>query len=170
MKNVLTLDSANGAAAAVDERVEIQVGRYRFSARFESKLAPKTCMYFRSLLPLSQSVLHCRWSGESLWVPFTPGGAILDFENHTSFPHPGQILIYAHQFSEPEILLPYGTCAFGSKVGQLAGNHFLTIEGGMSGLAELGQDVLWHGAQTISFDLCKRNSGEASSFCIPNRI
>jgi len=141
---------------SVDELIEIRVGDFRFVAKLESGAAPRTCKFFMDLLPFSGSALHCRWSGESIWVPFTPPGWTLDFENHTSFPRPGQILIYAQGFSEPEILMPYGACAFNSKVGQIAGNHFLTIESGTSGLADLGHDVLWKGAHEVSFRLLSR--------------
>jgi hypothetical protein len=141
---------ANAFAA---ERVEVQVGAFHFIARLEDKLAPKTCASFRSLLPLTAFILHCRWSGESLWVPFTPSEPMLEFENHTSYPSPGQLLMYAQRFSEPEILMPYGACSFSSKVGQLAGNHFLTIESGLDALHKVGHDVLWNGAHEISFRL-----------------
>lgn len=106
---------------------------------------------------MTNSVVHCRWSGESVWVPFTPPEVPLPFENHTSYPHPGQILLYAHRYSEPEILIPYGACAFSSKVGQLAGNHFLTIEQGAQDLPSLGHDVLWHGSSPITFRLLGDN-------------
>lgn len=133
------------------EQVEIAVGQYRFKARMEASLAPRTCAFFRSLLPLTTSVVHCRWSGESLWVPLTPPVAMMDFENHTSYPQPGQLLLYSHPYSEPEILMPYGACSFRSKVGQLAGNHFLTIEEPLPDLTILGHDVLWSGASPITF-------------------
>lgn len=141
------------ALKSASERIEIQAGSFRFTARLEAALAPRTCEYFKSLLPISGPVLHCRWSGESLWAPFTPHGFPLEFENANSFPHPGQILIYAQTISEPEILIPYGACAFNSKVGRLAGNHFLTIDNGANTLNELGHDVLWKGCHTISFRL-----------------
>ena len=47
----------------------------------------------------------------------------------------------------------YGAVRFASKVGQLAGNHFITITDGLENLATLGRSVLWHGAHTIRFEL-----------------
>ena len=63
------------------------------------------------------------------------------------FPAPGQILIYPGGISEMEILVPYGSTHFASKVGQLAGNHFATVTEGSERLADLGRLVLWEGAQ-----------------------
>jgi hypothetical protein len=51
-----------------------------------------------------------------------------------------------------EILFPYGATCFASKMGQLAGNHFATIEEGRERLPELGRVVLWEGAQDILFE------------------
>jgi hypothetical protein len=38
---------------------------------------------------------------------------------------------------------------FASKVGQLAGNHFLTIVKGEQKLVDLGRLVLWQGVQEL---------------------
>ena len=73
------------------------------------------------------------------------------FENHTSHPSAGEILLYPGGFSETEILFPYGGTLFASKMGQLAGNHFLTIVEGKEYLKEVGRLVLWEGAQDIEF-------------------
>jgi hypothetical protein len=52
-------------------------------------------------------------------------------------------------------LLAYGAVDFCSKVGQLAGNHFLTITKGRENLRELGKLTLGKGAQEIVFELKK---------------
>ena len=53
--------------------------------------------------------------------------SVCTYENHTSYPAPGQMIVYPGGISETEILLAYGGVHFASKMGQLAGNHFLTI-------------------------------------------
>jgi hypothetical protein len=37
-------------------------------------------------------------------------------------------------------------------MGQLAGNHFITVTSNLDKLAELGRLVLWEGAQHIRFE------------------
>jgi hypothetical protein len=37
-------------------------------------------------------------------------------------------------------------------MGQLAGNHFLTVTAGHEHLAAIGKMCLWEGAQAIAFD------------------
>ncbi len=133
------------------DKVLIQAGPHRFTARFEDALAPKTCAVFRSLLPYKERIIHVRWSGESCWIPLGSLDLGLGYENHTSFPAPGQILLYPGGISETEILLPYGSVCFASKVGQLAGNHFLTVIDNLENLATLGKMTLWEGAQEIVF-------------------
>ncbi|HEY2134219.1 MAG TPA: DUF3830 family protein [Acetobacteraceae bacterium] len=131
--------------------IKISAGPYHFTARFEDSAAPKTCAKFRSLLPYYERIIHVRWSGEACWIPLGDLDLGLAYENHTSFPAPGQILLYPGGISETEILLAYGSACFASKMGQLAGNHFLTITEGQENLVALGKHVLWHGAQDIVF-------------------
>ena len=132
--------------------LSITAGPHRFGARMEEERAPMTCDAFAKLLPFEQKVIHVRWSGESTWIPLGDFELGVGFENHTSHPAPGQILVYPGGYSETEILFPYGGCLFASIVGQLAGNHFLTVVEGREHLRELGELVLWHGAQDIVFD------------------
>ena len=126
----------------------IRVGDLNFTAVWEPD-APKTRAAIRGLLPIHNSLIHCRWSGEGCWIPFGDMKVGVGFENHTSHPAPGEIIIYTGDLSECEILIAYGGVAFSSKVGQLAGNHFATIVKGGDQLKEMGRRVLWKGAQDI---------------------
>jgi hypothetical protein len=130
----------------------IRVRDLVFEARLEEQAAPKSVAAFRRLLPLRSKIIQARWSGEAAWIPFGQLELGLAHENHTSIPAPGELLIYPGGLSETEILFPYGATLFASKMGQLAGNHFASIEGGRDRLPELGRLVLWEGAQEISFE------------------
>jgi hypothetical protein len=133
-------------------RIRIAVGGLRFEARLETERAPKTCARFAAMLPLKTQLIQARWSGEAAWIPFGDLDVDLGYENHTSYPAPGQLLLYPGGISETEILFPYGATVFASKMGQLAGNHFATIEDGADQLPALGKVVLWEGAQDITFE------------------
>lgn len=133
--------------------LRITAGPFTFDGRFENELAPKTCAAFRRHLPFERKVIHVRWSGEAVWIPLGDLKFGVDYENHTSFPSPGQIVLYPGGISETEILLAYGSVRFASKVGQLAGNHFITLTTGLENLAALGKMALWQGAQPIVFQL-----------------
>ena len=132
--------------------LRITAGSFEFVARFEEEAAPQTCEAFGGLLPFENRLVQARWSGEAAWIPLGDLDLGLGFENHTSFPAPGEILLYSGGYSQTEILFPYGGTRFASIVGQLAGNHFLTITEGREHLRELGQIVLWEGAQAIVFE------------------
>ena len=105
------------------------------------------------MLPIERQLIHCRWTGESTWIPFGDFRPGLDWENHTSHPLPGQLAIYPGGISECEIFFPYGGCQTSSKVGQLAANVFCEIvpdAGWEDRLREIGRRCLWEGAQAIS--------------------
>jgi hypothetical protein len=132
--------------------LHITVGERELTARLEEEKAPRTVEVMRNLLPLEGKLVQARWSGEAAWVPLgweTDVG--LPPENATSYPGPGELLLYPGGLSEVEILFPYGATCFASKMGQLAGNHFATIEAGREHLAEIGRAVLEEGAQKIRF-------------------
>jgi hypothetical protein len=131
--------------------IEIEVAGIRFRARLEKESAPKTCVRFQAMLPLKTKIIQARWSGEACWIPFGEVDLDLSYENHTSHPAPGHLLLYPGGISETEILFPYGSTLFASRVGQLAGNHFATVYEGNDRLRELGELVLWKGAQEIVF-------------------
>jgi hypothetical protein len=132
--------------------VRITAGPFQFLARFEGQAAPKTVAKFKSLLPYRQRIIHVRWSGQGCWIPLGDLDLGLSFENATSYPAPGEIILYPGGVSETEILIAYGAVCFASRAGQLAGNHFLTIVEGKENLMALGQKVLWEGAQDILFE------------------
>ena len=133
--------------------LRIKVGALDFTARWEEAAAPRTCAAFRRLLPLRNKLLQARWSGEAGWVPLGDLRLDIGFENHTSHPAPGELLLYPGGFSETEILFPYGPTLFASRMGQLAGNHFLTVVDGREQFRELGRRIVWEGAQDIVFEL-----------------
>jgi hypothetical protein len=134
------------------EKLRIKVEPYVFEARFETAAAPKTVAVFRKLLPYTNKIIHVRWSGEGVWIPLGDLNLGLSYENHTSYPAPGQMIVYPGGISETEILLAYGGVHFASKMGQLAGNHFLTITSDLDKLAEVGRAVLWEGAKSIRIE------------------
>jgi hypothetical protein len=131
--------------------IEIDIAGETFAASFEAADAPKTVARFRELLPFSDRIIHVRWSGEACWIPMGERDLGIGHENATSHPAPGHVIVYPGGVSETEILIAYGPCCFSSKAGQLAGNHFLTITGGLDRLAKIGRSVLWDGAKSISF-------------------
>jgi hypothetical protein len=131
--------------------LQIDAGGFQFVARLEEDTAPQTVAAFRRLLPLESKIIHVRWSGEAGWIPFGDLDLGLGPENATSYPNPGEIVLYPGGVSETEILLAYGYVNFASKAGQLAGNHFATIVDGIENLRPLGVKFLWEGAQAIRF-------------------
>jgi hypothetical protein len=133
-------------------RLAISVGDLRFEAAWVDA-APRTAEVIGTLLPLRSQLIHCRWSGEGCWIPFGESFLELDPENATSHPAPGEIIVYPGGISECEILVAYGSVDFSSKVGQLWGNHFATIDVGADHLREMGRRVLWDGAQPITIEV-----------------
>jgi len=137
-------------------RIRITAGGHQFVAETHPD-APRTVAAFTRLLPYRQKLIHVRWSGEGCWVPLgdwvlADDKGVVSFENATSHPAPGDILFYPGGYSETEIIMAYGACCFASKLGQLAGNHFLTIVEGREQLRALGVKTLWEGAQDIVFE------------------
>ncbi|NLP31316.1 MAG: DUF3830 family protein [Clostridiales bacterium] len=136
------------------QKVRIKSGEFEFIGVLHEKEAPKTCEAFKKMLPLRNKMVHVRWSGEGIWIPYGDLDLGISYENHTSHPAKGEMLLYPGGISEMEIILAYGRCCFASQFGQLAGNHFLTITEGIENLEAFGKKVLWEGAQEIEIDLC----------------
>ncbi len=133
-------------------RINITAGGLKFIAETHPD-APKTVEAFLKLLPYRERLIHVRWSGEAVWIPLGDFELGVGFENHTAHPSRGDILFYPGGFSETELIWAYGSCSFASKMGALAGNHFLTIVEGAQQMPELGRKALWEGAQEVLFEL-----------------
>ena len=132
--------------------IAITIGSDRFTGTLNTEDAPLTCAAFVDMLPYHQQIIHVRWSGEACWIPLGTLNLGLGSENATSYPAPGQMLLYPGGYSETEFLIAYGPVRFASKLGQLAGNHFLTITENLPRLADVCRSVLWDGAKDITFD------------------
>ena len=142
--------------------LDITAGPYTFKGRLELEAAPKTCAAFLKALPFRSQVVHVRWSGEGVWMPLGDLDFGVGYENHTSYPAPGHVILYPGGISETEILIAYGGVHFASKMGQLAGNHFLTITEGIENLYALGRKTLYDGAQPIVFTMPLAQPGPAA--------
>jgi hypothetical protein len=134
------------------KRIVLMIGGQRFEAKLLEAEAPKTCGAFLARLPIEGRVIHARWSGESVWFPMDGVGIDVPAENQTSHPSRGDLLYYPGGISEKELLIPYGSALFSSKVGQLRGNHFASVTEGLDELPEMGRRVLWEGAQKIRIE------------------
>jgi hypothetical protein len=132
--------------------LRITAGDFVFDARLEEAKAPRTCAAFRKAMPFAGQIVHVRWSGEGVWIPLGDTDFGVGYENHTTYPSAGQILLYPGGISETEILLAYGGVSFASRMGPLAGNHFITLTSNLDRLMELGNSVLWKGAHDICFE------------------
>lgn len=133
--------------------IQIDIGGIDFIAELLEKEAPETCRAIREALPIEGKVIQARWSGEAVWFPMNALGIEVIQENATSHPSRGDILYYPGGKSEKEMLIPYGSALFSSKVGQLQGNHFANVVEGANRLDEMGNKVLWDGAQNIRIEL-----------------
>ena len=129
----------------------IEIDGHSFDAKFEEGKSPETCAAFRKAMPFSGNVVHVRWSGEGMWIPLGTKDFNVGFEDATSYPAPGHILLYPKGKSETEILIAYGSVQFASKAGTLAGNHFATITSDLDKLREIGVSTLWEGKKGVVF-------------------
>jgi len=136
------------------KKISIIIDRERFTAKLHEDKAPNTVKSLLNILPYKSKVIHARFSGEAIWVPLPENFPVnVKHEAQTSYPSKGELLYYPGFVSEKEILIPYGSAIFSSKVGLLPGNHFATIiSEDLSRLAETGTRVLWEGAKTITIE------------------
>lgn len=137
-------------------RLTVTLGSEHFPARLRPELAPRSCTWLLGRLPYAGKAIHSRWSGEAIWSPLgaaAPAHLRLPPEHATGDPLPGEILLYAGEVSEPELLLAYGVSRFACKAGPLAGNPVLAIEDRLERLSARGRDVLWGGAMEFRIEV-----------------
>jgi len=132
-------------------RLQITTCELTFIAETQDQ-APWTVAAFLDLLHYHSELVHVRWSGEGCWIPLGNADYGIPWENPTSYPFPGDFLFHPGGYSETEIIMAYGPCCFASKLGQLGGNHFLSIVEGRAQLPTLGERCLWEGAQAVRFE------------------
>jgi hypothetical protein len=133
--------------------IKLTIGDIVFKAKLLQDKAPETCRLLIEKMPITGKAIQARWSGEAAWLQMDPYRIEAPQENATSYPGPGQLLYYPGGVSEKEILIPYGSAYFASKFGLLPGNHFATIVEGVELLEEMGERVLWDGAQSIRIEV-----------------
>jgi hypothetical protein len=138
--------------------LRISVGELTFRAQFEEDAAPNTVAAIRHLLPIHSKIVQAAWCGEAGCVDMEDSGFDLgeteheSFENHTTHPGPGELIIYPGGFSDIEIIFAYGPAVFARRIGNLAGNHFASVNDGREQLRELGRKLIWEGAQDITIE------------------
>ena len=137
-------------------KVKLRVGDIAIAGVMEHERSPQSCALFLEKLPYYGDLLHVRWSGEGVYMPFRePGLSELDQrgERRIHHPTPGEVILYPGPESPGEVLISYGGVAFASAYGSLAGAHIITLECDREVLEELGRRALWDGAQKVGFEL-----------------
>jgi hypothetical protein len=131
--------------------LELVVDDTVLTAELLPEKAPESVAAVEEFLPLESELMHVRWSGHATWVnideidlPEIPR------ENHTVYPSYGDLLLYPGYKNEQEILVPCGPTCFKSPAGELAGNHFATLDTDRERLAELEERTLQDGALDIT--------------------
>lgn len=128
-------------------------GGERFAMAFEPA-APLASAAVRDLLPLVGNVRHAKWSGEAFWLPLERPLQGVELENATSYPAPGDVLLYRGDGAGvPELLFAYGAVHFRGKAGSMNGIHVLTAIGGIEAVRAIGALTDWRGAQPITLEL-----------------
>lgn len=126
--------------------LELVVDGTVFTAELLPEKAPQSVAAVREFLPLHSELMHVRWSGHATWInideidlPEIPR------ENHTVYPSYGDLLLYPGYRNEQEILVPCGPTCFKSPAGELAGNHFATLDVSRDKLAAIEERTLQEG-------------------------
>lgn len=125
-----------------------------FTATLLDEAAPETVAAVKEIVPYRGQMLHVRWSGIATWINIDDVELPdLPRENHTVYPSRGDLLLYPGFRNEQEILFPCGPTCFKSPAGELAGNHFATVDADRDTLREVEERTLQQGALEVEVDL-----------------
>ena len=137
-------------------RLELVVDGEVLTAEVLPDDAPKSVAAVKDFLPLESELMHVRWSGIATWInideidlPEIPR------ENHTVYPSFGDLLLYPGYRNEQEILVPCGPTCFKSPAGELAGNHFATLDTPREDLRAIEQRTLRDGMLDVTLRLAE---------------
>ena len=137
-------------------RLELVVDGEVLTAELLPDDAPKSVAAVKDFLPLESELMHVRWSGIATWInideidlPEIPR------ENHTVYPSFGDLLLYPGYRNEQEILVPCGPTCFKSPAGELAGNHFATLDTPREDLRAIEQRTLRDGMLEVTLRLAE---------------
>ena len=137
-------------------RLELVVDGEVLTAELLPDDAPKSVAAVKDFLPLESELMHVRWSGIATWInideidlPEIPR------ENHTVYPSCGDLLLYPGYRNEQEILVPCGPTCFKSPAGELAGNHFATLDTPREDLRAIEQRTLRDGMLDVTLRLAE---------------
>jgi len=118
--------------------LRINIDGATFTADLHEDRAPESVAAVREFLPLESELMHVRWSGIATWINIDEISLPeIPRENHTVYPSRGDLLLYPGYRNEQEILLPCGPTCFKSPAGELAGNHFATVNASAEALREI---------------------------------
>lgn len=96
-------------------KLKITAGPFIFDAVLETARAPKTCEAFIKQMPFDGKIVHVRWSGEGVWIPLGDHDFGVGYENHTSHPAPGHIILYPGASAKRKSCLPTEASIFHRK-------------------------------------------------------
>src|ERR1700726_2029535 len=111
--------------------IAVTLGADIFLAWPRQDLAPRSCQRLKELMPYCGEAIHARWSGESIGSPLSsiwPSQLVLPQQSPSGQPRRGDVLLFAGEQSEPELLIAYEATFFASKFGPLERNVVLTID------------------------------------------
>lgn len=132
-------------------RIKMTSGSFIFIALLEEGKAPASSGWLLERLPLSLEMIQAAWSGNAVFADLHGAGRGVPFEQTTSYPTPGEVLLYPGDAlgNTGELYIAYGGNRFACPRGQLAGSSFLTIVEGAEQLPAFGQKVRREGAHTL---------------------